>query len=71
MELTSSESTADLFERRWLADWPNGEAAARDAVASLQKRGATFMRFSFRPLTGLILVEGWLDMPDDQGDLPL
>lgn len=65
------ESTADFFERRWLRDWPDALTAARDAVAALAMRGATFFRFSMRPATGLILVEGWIDWPEDQGELPL
>lgn len=45
----------------------------RDAMAALRQRGATFFRFSVRPMTGQITVEGWRVPPpiDGQGEPPL
>lgn len=65
-------STADMIERRWFADWSCTAAAQRDLVEGLRARGATHMRLSLRQvLQAVIIGEGWLIRPDDEGELPL
>ena len=64
-------STADMIERRWLKDWPDANAAQRDLVEALKARGATFGRISLQEAARVIVGEGWLIRPDDQGELPL
>jgi hypothetical protein len=66
------ESTAEFYQIRWLHHgWANGVDAARDAIAKLQTQGCTFFRASVAPKIGRILVEGWTQMPDEQGEVPL
>ena len=75
MELTKAwepvESTADMMLSRRLANLQDGESVARECVAILRARGATFFRFSINPNTPSIVVEGWIEWPDEQGEVPL
>lgn len=71
-------STADYFERRRVRDFPNEDAAARDASEAMRLRGAVHCRLSMNGRrhedgmdTRVIIIEGWRQFPADEGDLPL
>lgn len=78
---------ADFTERRWPGRPPEDhdagyteewrlwcerrDEAMRDATEALRQRGATFLRLTFKPAVGELVVEGWREQPADQGPPPL
>lgn len=62
---------ADFIERRRLRDWRDPQAALLDAIGEMHARGAIFTRAHIKELSGELIVEGWREWPDDQGDLPV
>ena len=60
---------ADFIEHRLLRDWPSDSAALTDAVASLQARGAMWLRARFGDTH--LTVEGWRDRPTGPRPVPL
>ncbi len=61
--------TADFIDRR-AVEKGEVDSVQRQMIADMRARGTVWARITYLPKSGELVLEGWLEKPEDQGPEP-